>query len=643
MTSVTELDELRARNGTLLEKVRELEAERKTDESLTLLETLQSTAPVGFGFVDRDYRVRWMNETLAAVNGDRSLEDQIGQRVCDTAPDLWRQIEPLYRQVLETGEPVLNHEIRAGDAGAEDVLLGSYYPVRVGAEIVGIGVVVIDITERINAEEFRSVVMDNMAEGLCVSDSHGRLVFMNSAASRMLGWTKDELLGKRIHEAIHFQHADGSDFPVEECPLFKVRTEAITTRSLDDTFTTKAGALLPIAYSAAPLGTGESIRGSVVVFRDITDEKAERTRRQRELNALTWVGRIREALDEKRFVLYSQPIFPLKEGLPHSEELLLRMVGRDGKIIPAKDFLPSAEKYGQIVEVDRWVVVEAIRRAASGRRVEANLSAESTGSADLLPLIEAELKATSADPANIVFELTETALMENLERGEAFAQRLVDLGCGIALDDFGTGFGCFTYLKKLPIALLKIDLDFVHDLPRNEANQHVVKAIVSLAVGFGQKTIAEGVEDAETLELLREYGVDFAQGHHLGRPAPLASAGAETGSEPLLHEAVIVGLEELDGDVLPGLVSLYFDEAASRVAELSGAIDRGETLTVSQTAHKLKGSSAALGATHVVRVASELEATARGGDLTVAGGLLDRLRSGLDETRNAFDGRVATS
>jgi EAL domain-containing protein (putative c-di-GMP-specific phosphodiesterase class I) len=145
------------------------------------------------------------------------------------------------------------------------------------------------------------------------------------------------------------------------------------------------------------------------------------------------------------------------------------------------------------------------------------------GSADLLPLIEVELRATGADPDKIVFEITETALMKNLDRGEMFARRLVDLGCSIALDDFGTGFGSFTYLKKLPIRYLKIDIEFVRDLQHNSANQHLVKAIVNLAEGFGQKTIAEGVEDAETLELLREYGVDFAQGYYIGRPAPLDS------------------------------------------------------------------------------------------------------------------------
>jgi len=150
-----------------------------------------------------------------------------------------------------------------------------------------------------------------------------------------------------------------------------------------------------------------------------------------------------------------------------------------------------------------------------------NLSGESVGTgSDLLVLIEAELKAAGVEPCDIVFEITETGLMHNLEAGAQFARGLADLGCGIALDDFGTGYGSFNYLKHLPIGYLKIDTDFVRDLNTNSANQHLVKAIVSLAQAFGQQTIAEGVEDAQTLALLHNYGVDFAQGFHLGRPAP---------------------------------------------------------------------------------------------------------------------------
>jgi EAL domain-containing protein (putative c-di-GMP-specific phosphodiesterase class I) len=252
--------------------------------------------------------------------------------------------------------------------------------------------------------------------------------------------------------------------------------------------------------------------------------EADRPAARRELDALTWLGRIRDAIDEDRLVLYSQPIVPLAGGRP-SEELLLRMIGRDNEIILPGSFLPVAEKYGLIGEIDRWVITQAARLAAAGGRViEANLSAASIGTSDLLPFIEQQIREAHADPTDLIFEITETALMHDVSTGESFARGLAALGCGLALDDFGTGFGSFTYLKRLPITHLKIDIEFVRDLVSNPANLHVVKAIVSLARAFGLKTIAEGVEDEQALTLLRAEGVDFAQGFHLGRPCPMGGS-----------------------------------------------------------------------------------------------------------------------
>jgi PAS domain S-box-containing protein len=213
---------------------------------------------------------------------------------------------------------------------------------------------------------------------------------MNAAATSMLGWTEAELHGKPVHAVIHFQHADGSPLPEEECELLKVRTQARTVRMANQAFTRKDGSIFSMAYSAAPLVSGRKVRGVVAVFRDVTEEKAENSRTYRESAALTWMGRIREAIDHDQLLLYSQPILPLTGGDP-SEELLLRMSGPRGEIIPPGSFLPIAEKCGLIGEIDHWVVNRAIWLAASGRRVKVNLSAESISTMDLLPQIEREL------------------------------------------------------------------------------------------------------------------------------------------------------------------------------------------------------------------------------------------------------------
>ena len=509
-----------------LERLREelARSQRQTGHSQALLETLLSSTPIGMAYVDLDFRIRHINGMLASVNG-ASVEGHLGRRVSEMVPGIWPQLEPIYRAAIETGMPVLNQEVELLNAAAPDehrVWLASYYPVCVDSQVTGVWAVVADITDRREAEEFRATVLENMAEGLCVLDRESRLVMLNKAASTMLGYEKHELAGKSMHGAVHFQHADGSPYPEQECQLLQAHREGRTVCSGDEVFTRKDGTIFPVAYSASPLRRGDKVRGAVVVFRDVTKEKAEQLLVQRELDRLTWVGRIRDALDENRMVLYSQPIMPLADG-DERVELLLRMLGRNGEVIAPDEFLPTAEKYGLIAEIDRWVLAESIQFAAAGHRVHVNVSAESVGEHDFLMLVRELLQQTGADPSHLTFEITETAVMRDLDNAANFARCVTGLGCQIALDDFGTGFGSLTYLKRLPINYLKIDKEFVGDLVLSATNQHLVKAILNLAQGFGQKTIAEGVEDDATLDLLRKYGVDFAQGFHVGRPTALAS------------------------------------------------------------------------------------------------------------------------
>ncbi|MEY2443537.1 MAG: hypothetical protein QOE00_117, partial [Ilumatobacteraceae bacterium] len=428
-----------------------------------------------------------------------------------------------YRRAL-VGETICGLDVSMASADAPAHVrhwLASYYPVRIHDEIIGVGNVVLDITDRKEAEEFRRIVVDNMAEGLFALDRDGYVTYVNPAASQMLGWTEEELGRRSMHETVHFQRADGTELSSSECPILRVLTTGRPVRITDDAFICRDGSVLPVAYSAAALGNGAAHEGVVVVFRDITEQKNEQAILQRELATLSWVGRIRDAIDEDRFVLYSQPIVPLADGRP-SEELLLRMIGRNGEVILPGAFLPVAERYGLITEIDRWVITRAVRLAAKGNRtIEANVSAASIEASNLVPFIERQIQEAGADPAHLVFEITETALMKDVTAGMEFARGLREIGCGLALDDFGTGYGSFTYLKNLPLTYVKIDIDFVRDLTTNPANRHVVAAIVSLAKAFGLQTIAEGVENDQTLTLLRADGVDFAQGFHLGRPEPV--------------------------------------------------------------------------------------------------------------------------
>ena len=144
----------------------------------------------------------------------------------------------------------------------------------------------------------------------------------------------------------------------------------------------------------------------------------------------------------------------------------------------------------------------------------------------MLEFIERRLDEGEADPARCTFEITQTARVEDYDTAAGFADRLSEFGCEVAIDDYGAGFGPFAYLQKVPFDVIKIDGAFIRDLPRNDADQRTVKAIVEIARGLGKRTIAEFVEDEATRTLLQEYGVDMAQGYHLGRPVDSAELSA---------------------------------------------------------------------------------------------------------------------
>jgi EAL domain-containing protein (putative c-di-GMP-specific phosphodiesterase class I) len=172
------------------------------------------------------------------------------------------------------------------------------------------------------------------------------------------------------------------------------------------------------------------------------------------------------------------------------------------------------------------------QRAGHPVSFEVNLSAKSIGDPALSELIACELAATGADPRGLVFEFTQTAAIVNIDRAQLFARRLRELGCGLAIDDFGAGFASFYYLKHFAFDYLKIDGEFVENLATSKTDQLIVKSVVDIARGLDKRTIAEFVGDERTLELLREYGIDFAQGFHVGRPRPMEAS--ELHHQPLL-------------------------------------------------------------------------------------------------------------
>jgi diguanylate cyclase (GGDEF)-like protein/PAS domain S-box-containing protein len=242
----------------------------------------------------------------------------------------------------------------------------------------------------------------------------------------------------------------------------------------------------------------------------------------------SWLGRLRTAIADDRFVLMAQPIVGICAADIDRFELLLRLRGDEGELVPPATFLHVAERYDLVQDMDRWVFEQAARLLAKHARSghEIGLSVNFSGKTMSDPRILADLSSILARhpvPAGaLVVEVTETAAIVNIDRARDVAQGLRELGCRFALDDFGAGFASFYYLKHLAFDYLKIDGEFIRNLALDTTDYLVVQSLVQIAKGLGAQTIAEFVGDAEVLERLRELEVDFGQGHHLGLPRPIA-------------------------------------------------------------------------------------------------------------------------
>ena len=542
------------------------------------------------------------------------------------------------------------------------------------------------------------MILDSAGEGICGLDSTGTVTFANPASARLLGCTREELLGSCFHDIVHPKGSFSDGHDAADCPIQVALLDGVSYQSDGEVFASSDSSAFPVEYSITPYAAGPG-QGAVVTFKDITERKrAEqqlqyladhdvltglynrrrfgeelsqqiaicerlhvtsallvldidnfkfindalghqagdelirslasqlkgRVRRTdvvarlggdefallltgtgtdaaielaEELLAMVrsnrvlardkpvqvttsigiamldaqnltteqllmeadvamyeakgsgrdrvilfkrdapapnaqragfvWTDKIKHALREDMFAVYAQPIASLNGPTPDRYELLVRMLEGDGSVVPPGAFLPVAERFGLVSEIDIWMIRKAIglieKEQIEGRKIvlEVNLSGHSICDPELPDLIEAELTRAPIDPAQLVFEITETAAIANMEEARALATRIRRWGCRFALDDFGAGFGSFYYLKYLPVDYLKIDGEFIRNLDSSEIDQRMVSAMVEIARALGLRTIAEFVENGEILEQLRSFGVDFAQGYHIGKPAPV--------------------------------------------------------------------------------------------------------------------------
>jgi PAS domain S-box-containing protein len=336
---------------------------------------------------------------------------------------------------------------------------------------------------------------------LSTADARGYFTSLNSAWENVLGWSREELMSRPF---IEFVHPDDVERTVEEAA--KVTSPDYQLVNFENRYGTKDGEWRWLRWSAR--SDGETW---FAVAYDITERKQVE-------------DHLRRMLTDENLLAYSQPIFDARGGRLVQEELLARLRNPgDGKtIIPPEGFVPAAERYGLIGLVDRHMAAEGVAMARRGRFAEVNLSARSISDLDITESLERSLATAGGSARRLVFEITESAAVEHLDAAREFANRMARLGCRFALDDFGTGYGSLTYLRHLPVRFLKIDVSFVRGLTESREDQAMVRSIVAIADEFGLRTVAEGVEDRQTLELLRQYGVDHVQGFLTGRPQPIA-------------------------------------------------------------------------------------------------------------------------
>jgi EAL domain-containing protein (putative c-di-GMP-specific phosphodiesterase class I) len=261
----------------------------------------------------------------------------------------------------------------------------------------------------------------------------------------------------------------------------------------------------------------------------IYSAREEVTARQR--GDIYWLQRLQSALRDGKFELYYQPIVHAHIGGLRGPafEVFVRLLGdNDNPSAPPAEFMQAAERYRLMPYIDRWVVqavLDALGRGGlkvpTGRSVAINIAAQTLGDAEFLEFVVNCFDHTGATPQDICFEITENAVVANLDHAHRFIEVLHGMGCEFALDDFGGGLSSFANLKTLSIDYLKIDGSFIRDLGVDTVNQAVVAAMIDLSRSLNFRVVAEQVEDQSSLDKARQMGIDFLQGFIIARPLPL--------------------------------------------------------------------------------------------------------------------------
>ncbi len=536
---------------------------------------------------DAEGRIEYMNPAAEHLTGmaesdahGKTLEEIVG--LVDDAER--RLLGDPVRQALTTGAPV-NLSRRAlllsRAQGAERSIELSASPIRNPAgEVSGTVVLLHDVTEMrglarqmsyqathdaltglVNRREFERRLTESIESGhrgdgqhvLCYLDLD-RFKVVNDTSGHLAGDSMLREVAKLLRDAVRdsdtVARLGGDEFGMllVGCPLDKARQIADDVcRSVSDyRFVWKdrifnIGVSIGIVEISRESGSLEELfvaadSACYVAKRQGTGRVAVYSARDEALarhsGEIQWLQRLQGALKENRFHLYHQPIVPtFTEDHGPAMEVLVRLQDESGHDVPPSEFVRAAERYRLMGLVDRWVVQTTLTALGRGaidipkeRSIAINISGQTLGDMQFLEFVVECLDNTGVSPAQVCFEITESAVVANLDHARRFVGVLHGMGCQFALDDFGSGVGSFSNLKNLPMDYLKIDGSFMRNLARDSVNQAMVTAMIKLARTLNFKVIAEQVEDAAALDTARRMGVDYVQGYAVGRPQPLPLA-----------------------------------------------------------------------------------------------------------------------
>jgi diguanylate cyclase (GGDEF)-like protein/PAS domain S-box-containing protein len=536
---------------------------------------------------DRDGRITFLNSAAEQLSGSQAAaaHGKLLEEIVSLVDEGDRRLlsDPVH-QALSSGAP-FNLSRRAlllsRASGAERSIELAASPIRNSAqELIGAVVLLHDVTEMrglarqmsyqathdaltglVNRREFERRLEEAIDSGrrgdgqhvLCYLDLD-RFKLVNDTSGHLAGDSALREVAKLLRDAVRDSDTvgrlGGDEFGtlLIGCPLEKARqiVDDLTRAVADYRFVWKdkifnIGVSVGLVEISRESGTLEELlaaadtacyvakkqgSGKVAVYSARDEAFARHT------GEIQWLQRLQAALKENRFRLYQQPIVAAHgDGGGPAIEVLLRLSDEAGHELAPAEFMRAAERYRLMGLVDRWVVqttLAALGRGAlpvpANRSVAINVSGQTLGDAQFLEFVVECLDSSSASPAQVCFEISETAVIANLDHARRFVGVLHGMGCEFALDDFGSGVGSFSNLKNLPLDYLKIDGSFMRNLTRDTVNQAMVAAMIKLARTLNFKVIAEQVEDADALETVRRMGVDYLQGYAVGRPQPLKLA-----------------------------------------------------------------------------------------------------------------------